>query len=353
MKHTPKRDFETKSAVDPDPTLAALATLGQTVESKMSAFDAEVKSLATRLDTELAKANRPGATSEKNGDGELEAKAFDKFVRQGREALAPDEIKSLRVSDDTQGGFLAPAEFIAELDRNLVLFSPVRSVARVMNTSKSIVRMPKRTSGLTAKWVGEVEDRPATQPAFGQSEYPVGEISGYVDVSNAMLEDSEFDVAELLSFEFAEDFGAKEGTAFVTGDNVNKPLGFLASTALSFTVSGHATTIPSADSLITLYHDLKAPYRRNAVWMMNSATLGVVRKMKDTSGAYLLTNRYNRRCTCRNHLWPPGVGSARHAGYRRKRPSQWLLATSAKATGSSTASRCRCFVTRIPKLQTA
>src|SRR3954451_17786803 len=88
---------------------------------------------------------------------ELEAKAFNTFIRKGKEALESDEVKSLRVSDDTAGGYLAPDQFSTELDRNVGLFSPVRQVTRVLPTGSPEVRWPKRTGGMTAAWVGETQ----------------------------------------------------------------------------------------------------------------------------------------------------------------------------------------------------
>lgn len=79
-----------------------------------------------------------------------------------------------------------------------------------------------------------------------------------------------------------------EGTAFVNGDGVLCPAGFMTSPDLSSTNSGGASTV-TADGLIQIYHDLKPAYRQNGVWVMNSTTLGTVRKLKDpATGAYLL-----------------------------------------------------------------
>ena len=281
--------LETKAEADSGnaDALKAISELGQSIETKFGKFEEELKAMNDRLDAEEAKAKRPGS-SKKTEDQELEAKAFETFIRKGKEALTSDEVKAMVVSDDTAGGYLAPPQFVTELDRNVVLFSPVRSVARVMTTGSGVVQVPKRTGSMTAAWVGETEDRSETSPTFGMGDYPVAEIAAYVDVSNATLEDSAFNVDELLAFEFGEEFGAKEGAAFVNGNGVKKPTGFMADANLGFTVSGHATQV-TADGLIDLYHALKAPYRANAVWTMNAATLGAIRKLKDTTNNYLVT----------------------------------------------------------------
>jgi HK97 family phage major capsid protein len=102
-----------------------------------------------------------------------------------------------------------------------------------------------------------------------------------------MLEDSTFDVAALLSFEFGEEFGFEEGKAFVNGAVAITPSGFMQDAGLAYT-PGTSASVIAADGLIDLYHAVKTPYRANGYWAMNSATLGAVRKLKDTTGQYLL-----------------------------------------------------------------
>lgn len=263
-----------------------------TTETKSFA-DAIGEALApvvSRLDKLETVSRRPGAI-ERKSEGEnhaLETKAFSTFIRRGREALDHTEIKSLRVSDDTAGGYLSPDQFVAELLKNLVLYSPIRSLARVMSVSASNVILPKRTSTLTANWVGEIADRTSTSPAYGQVQFPIAEMAAYTDVSNALLEDAAFDIASELSNDFAEQFGKVEATAFVNGNGVNKPYGFMSSADLLSTNSGGASTI-TAEGLIQLFHDLAPAYRNNGTWVMNSSTLGTIRKLKDGStGTFLL-----------------------------------------------------------------
>ncbi len=280
--------LERKDASGADDPLAAIAALSTTLEAKFGKLEGDIKSASDRFEAEVARLKRPGAAEIKTGDQALEVKAFDTFLRKGREGLTPDELKSLNVSDDTQGGFIAPNEFVAELLRNVVMFSPVRSVAKVMTTGAPQVLLPKRTGGMTANWVGEKQDRPETNVTFGQNRYPVAELAAYIDVSNTILEDSAFDINALLAFEFAEEFGFEEGKAFVSGTGVLQPTGFLNDAGLSYTPGGHASQITS-DGLIDLYHAIKPAYRASAVWMMNSNTLSAVRKLKDSvTGSYLL-----------------------------------------------------------------
>ncbi len=293
MKHRLNREWldalplETKSLDDDQNPIKAIEELSAEITTKFGKLETDLKSATDRLDIEIAKMKRPG-TETKANENTVEVKAFETFVRKGREALTPDQVKSLNVSDDTAGGYLAPEQFIAELLRNLTLYSPVRSIARVMGTSSGSVVLSKRTGGMTSQWVGEKQARPETKVTFGQNRYGVMELTAFVDVSNNSLEDSAFDIAQLIAFEFGEEFGTAEGTAFVNGNGVLSPMGFMSDTGLSYTPGGHGSEI-KADGLIDLFHAVKTPYRANSVWGMNSTTLAAVRKLKDSStGTYLL-----------------------------------------------------------------
>ena len=129
-----------------------------------------------------------------------------------------------------------------------------------------------------------------------------GDLYANPAASQAMLDDAQFDVEAWLASEIATEFAKAEGSAFVAGYGVNKPTGFLSaptSNASDDTRNfGTLQTIPTGnsgdfavddpqDSLIELVHALRAPYRQGAVWVMNSATLANIRKMKTADGAFL------------------------------------------------------------------
>jgi HK97 family phage major capsid protein len=293
MKHYSTRALETKSAAlelkeegNQDDVPAAIAALQATFEEKLTGLKTEVKAAKDRADELETKMNRPGGGSDTKAENEAEVKAFETFTRKGREALSADETKALRVADDTAGGYLAPDQFVAEIQRDLVEFSPIRQAARVGDTSAGAVILPKRTGRMTAKWVGEIETRPKTEPAYGQIEIPQHEIAAYVDVSNWLLEDAAVDIAAELAFDFAEEFGRLEGVAFVNGDGVKKPVGIMADPSVPTVLNGHATVL-GPDSLIRIMYDLPAFYRNRGSWLLNSGSISAIRLMKDSSGKFL------------------------------------------------------------------
>jgi len=280
----------------PDPVTevrAALDGLTGTIDARLAELSTAIAEHRSRLDRVEARAARAGiaGTEQRDDAAEIETRAFSALIRRGREFMTADEIRSLRVSDDTAGGFLAPDQFVAELLRNVVQFSPIRQVARVANTASGAVILPRRTGRLTAQWVGETGARPSTEPTYGQARFPVHELTAYVDVSNTMLEDSALDIASELAFDFAEEFGRAEGAAFLNGSGTIQPVGLLTDATIPYTATGTAAAFPAsapADLLIAAYHALAPAYRGNAVWMMNSNTLAAIRKFRDNNGNYLL-----------------------------------------------------------------
>ncbi|MBI1209660.1 MAG: phage major capsid protein [Azospirillum sp.] len=294
VKGEDMENLETKDAPPADET----ADVAKEVKSALAGIEAKVGDIGktvTGLSDRLGKVEvtlkRPGAAGAGNGETEtkaLEKKAFERFLRTGTEGMDQVERKALRIGDDEQAGYLAPPEFVSEIDKNLTLFSPIRSVATVRNTSRSEVNTLRRTSPATAVWTGEDDDRTETTVKYGQQSFPVRELATFVDVSLSLLEDAAVDVAAELASEFAEAFGVAEGTAFVNGDGVLCPLGFMNNTELSYTPGGDASNV-IAGGLIDIFHAVKPAYRQSGVWVMNSTTLGKVRKLQDPStGTYLL-----------------------------------------------------------------
>ncbi|NCC37445.1 MAG: phage major capsid protein, partial [Chloroflexia bacterium] len=81
---------------------------------------------------------------------------------------------------------------------------------------------------------------------------------------------------------------AKEEAAFFTGDGSGKPLGILAASGgAQIGVNAASATALNADEVIDLYYALRSPYRKNAVWVTNDATVKALRKLKDGNGQYI------------------------------------------------------------------
>lgn len=268
---------------------------GQVTSETKSTLE-KINNRLDELDVELKRASTAVAsfaTSEEDKNKPSEAKAaFLNFCRKGVENMAPEEVKKLTISDDTTGGFLAPKEYVGDIIKGIVLYSPVRGLARIRTTSQRSVQMPKRTGTFAAKWVGENETRTETTGlTYGLEEVPNHELYALVDISFQDLEDSAFDLEAEIRAEATEQFGVAEGAAFVSGNAVKRPEGFMTQSDVGSVNSGDANLI-TADGLIKLFYELKSGYVANSTWVMNRSTVRQTRLLKDT------TNQY---------IWQPGL----------------------------------------------
>jgi HK97 family phage major capsid protein len=212
---------------------------------------------------------------------------FDAYCRKGFEALSDAEKKALTVSNDSTGGYLAPPEYVRELIKDITEISPIRGIARVRSTGARSIQVPKRTGTFSAQWVAESGTRSETTGyQVGLEEIPAHEYYALVDISEQDLEDSVFDLEAEMQSEFSTQFAKAEGAAFVSGNAVGKPEGFMTNSDVSEVNSGNGTAL-LADGLLSLVHSIKSDYANNATFVFNRSTLSEIRKLKDTAGQYV------------------------------------------------------------------
>ncbi|TCT12661.1 HK97 family phage major capsid protein [Tepidamorphus gemmatus] len=282
--------IELKDSGEADPA----DIIGTALDDLRQSVDDRLKAVETKADKIEARLNRPAIGADADKADDIERKAFGTYLRLGNSAPA-EELKTLTVSSDPQGGYLAPAELSSEFIRDLVEFSPIRSLASVRTTGAPVVAYPRRTGITNAKWKGETQASEGSEPAFGQVEIPIREINTYVDISNQLLSDSGGTAEAEVRLALAEDFGQKEGLAFVKGSAALEPEGIMANADVQATATGNAATLGAnpADLLISHMYALPAAYRSRGVWLMNGSTLAAIRKLKDgTTGVYLWQPAY-------------------------------------------------------------
>ena len=200
----------------------------------------------------------------------------------------PQVVNALQIGTDSEGGYLVPDEYERTLVEALEEENVFRQLAKVIRTSSGDRKIPVVATKGTASWIDEEGAYLESDDSFGQVSIGAYKVGTMIKVSEELLNDSVFDLEAYISREFARRIGAKEEEAFFTGDGSGKPLGVLAATGGAETgVTAASATAITADELIDLFYSLKAPYRRNAVWVLNDSTIKAIRKLKDNQGQYL------------------------------------------------------------------
>ena len=200
----------------------------------------------------------------------------------------PQVVNALQIGTDSEGGYLVPDEYERTLVEALEEENVFRQLAKVIRTSSGDRKIPVVATKGTASWIDEEGAYLESDDSFAQVSIGAYKVGTMIKVSEELLNDSVFDLEAYISREFARRIGAKEEEAFFTGDGSGKPLGVLAATGGAETgVTAASATAITADELIDLFYSLKAPYRRNAVWVLNDSTIKAIRKLKDNQGQYL------------------------------------------------------------------
>jgi HK97 family phage major capsid protein len=247
-------------------------------ESKLAEIETMLKRPANRMEGK---------------DVDIALKAWDSFMRKGEQGMAPEEVKALTVGTAATAGNLAPAEYVDELIKVITEISPVRSVARIRQTSNKEIEVPSKTASFAAAWTAENGSRTETTGyTTSLNTIPTHELYALVDISSALLEDSVFDLEAEMNTEFAEQFAKAEGNAFIAGNGTNKPTGITNGSVVGSTAAANAASIVT-DDLMNLVHDLKTDYARNGTFMLNRSTLGEIRKLKDTAGQYIFQTGFS------------------------------------------------------------
>ncbi len=264
-----------------------IVDLGHEIErqERIEAFERELNAhvgspITSRPDGAQKADKKAGRASQ-----EYRSAFWNHMRRQGNEF----EVKNaLQVGTDTEGGYLVPDEFERTIVETLKDENIFRSFAHLIQTASGDRKIPISASKGEAAWIDEEGTYPESDDSFGQVTISAYKLGTIIKVSEELINDSVFDIESYIATEFARRIGAKEEAAFFSGDGSGKPLGILAATGgAQIGVNAASATALNTDEVIDLYHALRSPYRKNAVWLTNDSTIKAIRKLKDGNGQYI------------------------------------------------------------------
>ena len=256
---------------------------------KLEALDVEMSRATSKPLTSapVAAPTEDEAPVSKTGRGTKDyAKNFWRVMRS--KSVPHEVLNALHVGTDTEGGYLVPDEYERTLIEALEEQNIFRQLAHVIHTSSGERKIPVVASKGTASWIDEEAAYPESDDTFGQVSIGAYKLATMIKVSEELLNDSVFDVPNYIAREFARRIGAAEEEAFFTGNGTGRPLGILAETGgAQVGVTGAKADAVTFDEVMDLFYSLRSPYRRNAVFIMNDATVKALRKLKNGNGDYI------------------------------------------------------------------
>jgi HK97 family phage major capsid protein len=287
---------------------------GINLEAVVSDFVNEFKQFATGIDAKfeeqeqrMTKMDRKSLLAARPALGmgaEVEAphqKAFAAYLRSGDDdglRSLPMEGKAMSASVAADGGYLVDPQTASDIKSAMNATASIRAIATVVSVDSTSYDVLIDHTELGAGWANETATTAETDtPQIDRITIPLHELSALPKVSQRLLDDSAFDIEGWLASRISDKFARSEAGAFVNGDGVDKPTGFLTYPTvdndvwtwgnLGYVVTGSNTGIVDGDPIIELVYSLGAEYRANASFVMNSKTAGLVRKLKDADGRFL------------------------------------------------------------------
>ena len=260
---------------------------------------------------EIDRLNRQAAIEEQMGKptaspltGKPGAGVKDEPEKKGRasHAYAKAMIAAMRtgfhqVSDvleegnDANGGYLVPEEWDSRLIDRLEEENIFRGLATTITTSGEH-KINIAATKPAAAWIEEGQELTFGDATFDQVVLAAHKLHVAIKVTEELLYDNAFNLENYIIDTFGKAIGNAEEDAFLNGDGKGKPTGIFAETGggqTGVTISGTKIT---ADDVISLIYALKRPYRKNALFILNDSTLAVLRKLKDSNGAYIWQPSY-------------------------------------------------------------
>jgi len=221
---------------------------------------------------------------------DLRARFAASHPSRARQNLA-EYRAALSTGSGPAGGYLVPPEtLIRQLEINMLAYGGVRQVAESIRTASG-ERLSWPTADDTTNTGAQLGESTtigsSVEPSFAKVFWDAYKFSSKpILVPYELIQDSAFNLPQILGEMLGERLGRITNTKFTTGTGAATPKGIVtASTAGKTTAS--ATAI-AADEIIDLVHSIDPAYRAGAGFMMHDGILQAIRKLKDGQGRYLM-----------------------------------------------------------------
>lgn len=273
--------------------------------SEIADIDGEMKrhgDLAARIADEAMRDGVVEASERHAHDKKSPASAlFAKWVRGGDNALSAEEWAGIRATMSTttgsEGGYTVQSDVASTLVEMLKEYGGMRAVSEVFSTDQGNPLSFPTTDGTaeTGELIAENVTATAADPTFGTVALNAYKFSSkIVAVPFELLQDSTVDIEAFVGRRLMERIGRAENTYFTIGTGTAQPRGVVTGASAGKVGTTGQTLTVIYDDLIDLVHSVDPAYRGSgrARFMMNDASLKIVRKLKDTAGRPLFIPGY-------------------------------------------------------------
>ena len=306
------RETRAKLITDAKALLSKPGVIGKEDEQKFDAMMAEADQCTAEIERMervikaeqeldqrvMQRAGREGISlTDRKLRDEHQAEIFHRWMLVGMEGLNAEErqfmqtrhmplIQAAQSTTGSAGGFMIPQAFSDRLEIALKFYSGMLQNADVIET-ESGAAMPWPTVNDTAQ-KGAILAENATIPAQDVTFASVTldaymYTSKLIAVSWQLMQDAAFSVENLIADIAGERLGRIWNEHFTTGTGSSQPNGVVtASTQGKVGTTGQTGSV-IYDDLIDLIYSVDKAYRQQAKFMMNDASVKIIRKLKDAN----------------------------------------------------------------------
>lgn len=283
------------------------------LETKFDAFSARIDAVLKMAEDSPA-IRKAGIVSETGGTSDPARKSFADFLvavkrhdskrlnsvyhTHDRPLDEGDEMKAMSSNVGSDGGFLVPEEYMAQLMQvagDNAIVRPRATVIPVKAPSGTFPALDQRTvtggtgdtayaGGVIASWGEESATLTETDPNFQLINWRVHKLQGYTKVPNELLADSAISIETLLKRLFGVAIASKEDYAFLRGDGVGKPLGMLMSPA-ALGIDADTNDTWDQDDAVEMLSRFRAVNDAAAVWVGHRSILPDLGRFELSAGS--------------------------------------------------------------------
>lgn len=285
---------EDKNGVLSDEDTATYNKMEKEIEDLTAAIDRQTR--AERRELELSKpVNSPITGKPFMGDADKvkTGRASDAYKDAMLSAMRSNfrnVSNVLQEGVDADGGYLVPEEY----DRRLIDVLDGENIMRSLATKITTAGQHKINIAAikpAAAWIEEGGALSFGDATFDQIYLDAYKLHVAIKVTEELLYDNAFGLENYIITQFGKALANAEEDAFLNGNGTGKPTGIFAENG-GGQIAATLTAAIKSDDLIDLVYGLKRPYRKNASFIMNDATLASIRKLKDNNGAYIWQPSY-------------------------------------------------------------
>ena len=243
-----------------------------------------------KIDPAIAEAEEKGTKFKSLGDFLLSIRKFrvnrdldDRLAFIGKDGKVDKTAGHMEIGEDSQGGFLVPEVYRADLqmialensivrNNGATIIPPIKTDSVKIPYVNDVSHATTVFGGVQAQWTAEAALKPSTKPTFGQMELIPKKLAGLTYTSNELLADSAIALEPLIKKMFGSAWGYFEDLAFIAGTGVGQPLGILNCACLKV-VNRHALLHVLFEDLREMFACMLGPSHPYAIWVINQSVL--------------------------------------------------------------------------------